>query len=195
MANENEKKTPPIHTILWRRLDTPGHEASRCYREGAFWHLAGTSVFVHDGRSSRLDYVVVCDAAWQTVSGSVRGWVGDETVVIDISVDASSHWRLNGIEIPGVAGCSDIDLNFSPSTNLRPIRRTRLAVGQDIRVAAAWLRFPSFTLERLEQRYRRLDAVTYRYESAGGAFTTELRVNAAGFVTLYPNFFEAETES
>jgi len=30
----------------------------------------------------------------------------------------------------------------------------------------------------------------YRYESGGGAFVRELTVNAAGFVTHYPDFFE-----
>ena len=86
----------------------------------------------------------------------------------------------------------DLDLNFSPSTNLLPIRRLGLVVGQEAAVQAAWLRFPSFTLEPLAQRYRRLDATTYRYESAGGEFVTELRVNAAGFVTRYPAYWDAE---
>ncbi|MGH9318200.1 MAG: putative glycolipid-binding domain-containing protein, partial [Thermoanaerobaculia bacterium] len=60
---------------------------------------------------------------------------------------------------------------------------------------AAWLRFPSFRLEPLEQLYRRVDAATYRYESAGGKFVADLEVNAAGLVTSYPNFWRAEPES
>jgi hypothetical protein len=91
-----------------------------------------------------------------------------------------------------VEGCGDLDLNFSPSTNLLPIRRLNLAVGEEARVRAAWLRFPSFALEPLEQIYRRVDTTTYRYESAGAKFVTELKVNAAGFVTRYPNFWEVE---
>jgi len=59
-------------------------------------------------------------------------------------------------------------------------------------VQAAWLRFPSFALEPLEQRYRRIDDATYRYGSAGGKFVAELRVNAAGFVTHYPNVWQVE---
>jgi hypothetical protein len=94
-----------------------------------------------------------------------------------------------------VAGCIDLDLNFSPSTNLLPIRRLDLAIGQEAEVQAAWLRFPSFTLERLEQLYRRIDVATYRYESAGGKFVTELQVNAAGFVTHYPNAWQVEAGS
>lgn len=91
-----------------------------------------------------------------------------------------------------MAGCIDLDLNFSPSTNLLPIRRLGLAIGQEAVARAAWLRFPSFTLEPLEHLYRRIDATTYRYESAGGRFVTELQVNAAGFVTYYPNFWQVE---
>lgn len=75
-------------------------------------------------------------------------------------------------------------LNFSPSTNLLPIRRLNLAIGQGAAVRAAWLRFPSFTLEPLEQVYRRIDPTTYRYESAGGRFVAELQVNDSGLVTL-----------
>ena len=160
-----------------------------------FWHLAGAAVFVHEGRACRLDYLVVCNAAWQTLSGRVTGSIGDETVEVEISVDAGGRWRLNGEECPAVAGCLDLDLNFSPSTNLLPIRRLDLSVGEEARMRAAWLRFPSFRAEPLEQIYRRRDAGTYVYESAGGTFVTELRVNSAGFVTLYPNFWQEEAGS
>ena len=88
-------------------------------------------------------------------------------------------------------GCIDVDLNFSPSTNLLPIRRLGLAVGEEAEVRAAWLRFPSFTLEPLPQLYRRLSDDTWRYESAGGAFVRDLTVNGDGFVDRYPGFFEA----
>jgi hypothetical protein len=114
-------------------------------------------------------------------------------VEIDISVDSARRWRLNGDDCAAVAGCTDLDLNFSPSTNLLPIRRLGLAVGEHAEVQAAWLRFPSFALERLDQVYRRIADETYRYESAGGAFVTEIQVNAAGFVTRYPDFWEEVT--
>ena len=57
---------------------------------------------------------------------------------------------------------------------------------------AAWLRFPSFHLEPLEQLYRRVDVATYRYESAGGRFVADLEVNADGFVIRYPDIWEVE---
>ena len=99
---------------------------------------------------------------------------------------------MNGAVVPAVEGAIDFDLNFSPSTNLLPIRRLTLAVGQEGVVRAVWLRFPGFELEPLEQVYRRLSESTYRYESAGGRFVAELSVDALGFVARYPGFCETE---
>ncbi|HEX2077699.1 MAG TPA: putative glycolipid-binding domain-containing protein [Longimicrobium sp.] len=178
------------NNILWRWMDRAGHEAARLARVGTGWHLAGTSVFVHEGEPCRLDYRVVCDAGWRTLRARVEGWVGARTVLCEIAVDGGG-WRLNGAEVQEVAGCVDVDLNFSPSTNLLPIRRLGLQIGEEGAVSAAWLRFPGFALERLDQTYRRLGERTYRYASADGAFVREIEVNEAGLVTRYPDFWEA----
>ncbi len=178
--------------MLWRRLDRPGHEVARVSLRDSGWRLDGTAVFLHEGQPCRLDYEVVCDSAWHTVSGRVAGWVGDRTVAVEIAVEGEGRWLLNGREVSAVEGCTDLDLNFSPSTNLLPIRRLRLTVGEAAEVRAAWLRFPSFALEPLAQLYRRSGATSYRYESAGGSFVAGLEVNEAGFVTLYPGFAAVE---
>ncbi|MGH7322778.1 MAG: putative glycolipid-binding domain-containing protein [Candidatus Rokuibacteriota bacterium] len=190
-----EKGSVTDQSVLWRRLDQPGHESARLFSRDAFWQVSGTAVFAHNQEPCRLDYLVVCDAEWQTLSGRVAGWVGNGTVEIELSVDPARRWRLNGTECPEVAGCIDLDLNFSPSTNVLPIRRLSLAIGHEATVRAAWLRFPGFTLEPLDQLYRRLDAATYQYESGGGRFVTELQVNAAGLVTLYPRLWQLEASA
>jgi hypothetical protein len=171
--------------MLWRRLDQPGHESARLVAQGSAWHLHGTAVFVHDQHPCRLDYAIVCNSEWQTLSARVNGWVGNATISLDIAVDAARRWWLNGTEYPAVAGCSDLDLGFSPATNVLPLRRLRLPVGQQADVRSAWLGFPAFTLEPLDQLYRRIGEATYHYESAGGQFATTLQVNAMGFVTHY----------
>lgn len=177
-------------SILWRAIYWPGHEACRLYRLAAEWRLEGTAVFLHEGRASRLSYLIACDANWQTRSAKVSGWVGDEEVNLELSVDAQQHWEVNAVAKPTVEGCIDLDLNFSPATNLLPIRRLNLAVGQQAEVNAAWLKFPSFELESLSQVYERLGEFKYRYSSRGGAFVAELIVNRSGFVTLYPQLWE-----
>ncbi len=179
-------------SILWRRVDHSGHEFARLFSRDSFWRLTGTAVFAHAGRPCWLDYLVVCDSGRESVFGRVTGWMGDEAVGVELAVAADRRWKLNGAECPDVAGCIDLDLNFSPSTNVLPIRRLNLAVGQRAEVKAAWLRFPGFALEPLDQVYHRVDRATYHYESAGGRFVAELQVNDAGFVTHYPPLWQAE---
>jgi uncharacterized protein len=179
-------------TILWRRIDVPGHETVRVYGDDDGWYLDGSSIFLWEGKSCRLEYLIECDTDWQTAFVSIDGWVGDETIAIEIDVDQGNGWTMNGEEIEEVEGCIDIDLNFSPVTNLLPIKRSNIAVGQAVDVRAAWLRFPSFKLEPLSQVYTRLSKTTYRYESGGGKFVTEIEVNETGLVTKYPDFFEIE---
>jgi hypothetical protein len=179
------------HSILWRAIEFGGHEACRLYQLDNEWRLEGTAVFSSDARPCRLSYLVVCDSSWNTLRGSVSGWVGDQEVNIEITVDAH-RWTLNGVEKPAVDGCVDLDLNFSPATNLLPIRRLNLEIEQHAEVNAAWLRFPSFELEPLAQVYTRLDEFRYRYSSGGGSFVRELTVNEVGFVTDYPGLWQVE---
>lgn len=182
-------------SILWRSLFFEGHESCQLLSSGSGWHLEGTAVFSHEQQPCRLDYQIICDEAWHTLAASIQGWVGHTSIDLKVRTDSNKDWRLNDVEQPEVAGCIDIDLNFSPSTNLLPIRRLGLAVGESGEVNAAWLRFPSFKLERLSQQYRRLGEDAYRYESAGGQFVAELKVNPSGFVIEYPNLWRAEAVS
>jgi len=101
----------------------------------------------------------------------------------------TGRWLFDGREAPDLDGCIDIDLNFSPITNMLPIRRLSLALGESAVVNAAWLRFPSFSLERLDQMYRRTGANAYHYESAGGSFHADLTVDEFGLVLDYPPFW------
>ncbi len=154
--------------------------------------LTGVAIFEHDSLPCRLDYQVICDLSWSTTSAHVSGWVGKRRVESTVTVDDGRSWKLNGNSCPEVRECTDVDLNFSPSTNLLPIRRLSLAVGERAHVRAAWLRFPGFTLEPLEQSYTRISERAYRYESAGGRFVAELQVNEAGLPTHYGNIWSSE---
>lgn len=192
---EPNNDTVPVDAILWRGFVFPGHEACRLFSLNSEWHLEGTAVFSYELQTCRLDYQIICDATWHTLFAKVAGWLDTAVVDIQIQTDPTGRWWLNDVEQSEVRDCIDIDLNFSPSTNLLPIRRLSLAVGEEVQLRAAWLRFPSFKLEPLSQSYRRLDEQAYRYESAGGQFITELKVNHSGFVIDYPGIWKAESGS
>jgi hypothetical protein len=192
---EYREDTEKIDSILWRFMVYPGHEFCRLYQQGAEWHLEGTAVFAYEHSPCRLSYEVICDASWRTLAAKVEGWVRQTRISVQIRTDQDQRWWMNEVEALEVRGCTDIDLNFSPSTNTIPIRRLNLAAGETAEVKAAWLRFPGFTLEPLEQRYQQLEEGIYRYESGGGRFVVDLRVNRAGFVNDYPGIWIAEASS
>ena len=182
-----------LTAILWRRLDQPGHEACWLSRESPSWQLVGAAVFAEAGEPCCLSYHILCTADWRTVSATVEGRVGQQSLDVEIESDGGGHWQMNGVAAPQVAGCLDIDLSFSPATNLLPIRRLGLQVGQHAAVRAAWLRFPDLDLVPLEQTYQRLGESTYRYSSSDGQFVAQLTVNAHGLVTHYEGLWQIET--
>ncbi|MEJ7847178.1 MAG: putative glycolipid-binding domain-containing protein [Pyrinomonadaceae bacterium] len=151
------------HSILWRRLDMPGHESVLVYSDEG-WYLDGAAIFLHDGKACRLEYLIKCDPEWKTGSASIDGWINDVPLNIEIDVIQGNRWHVNGEEIQAVTGAVDLDLNFSPITNTLPLRRLGLNIAESAEVRAAWLRFPSFELEPLEQTYTRLDESTYRFK-------------------------------
>jgi hypothetical protein len=179
-------------SILWRRVDTPGHESALVYGDDDGWYLDGAAVFLHESSPCRLEYMIECDLDWRTRSVSVDGWVGGDVVECEIEVSEDGIWSLNDKLVSEVDGCLDIDLNFSPITNLLPLRRLDPATGESKTVRAAWLRFPTFKLEPLDQSYTRLDASTVEYESGGGAFVRRLKVNDVGLVLEYPDYWMVE---
>ena len=179
-------------SVVWKRHDLPGHEACRVTAVESGWTIDGVAVLVEADMPCRLDYRVDCDRAWVTRTAEVRGWVGDRAVDIVVSRSASGHWQLNGATCDGFEQCVDVDLNFSPSTNMLPVRRLELEVGASAMVRAAWLRFPSFTLELLEQSYTRVEECRYRYESGGGRFVAEVTVDEMGLVVRYGELWSRE---
>jgi len=179
-------------SILWRAIYWSGHEACRLHRVESEWRLEGTAVFSYEGHPCRLTYFIACDLSWTTLRAQVSGWVHNDEVNLALSADAHRQWQLNGVTKTAVDGCIDLDLNFSPSTNLLPIRRLNLEIGQQAAVKAAWLKFPSFEFEPLPQVYTRVDEFKYRYSSGRAGLVSELTVNKSGFVTLYPGLWEVE---
>lgn len=179
-----------VESVLWRSVEWPGHESARLIEQDDSWLLQGAAAFGSEGRSCCLDYAITCSKTWSTQRARVHGWVGEQAIDIDIVVTPDQQWYLNGKLAESVSGCIDIDLNFSPSTNLLPIRRLDLGIGDEAPVRAAWLRFPSFALEPLDQIYARTDAAMYRYRSVASGFTAQLRVSPNGLVLDYEGLWE-----
>jgi hypothetical protein len=93
---------------------------------------------------------------------------------------------------PGVAGLADLDLGFTPATNLQQLRRVGLAVGEDAALEVAWLDAGATELVALPQRYRRLDRLRYDYAAPSVDYAAVLTLAASGFVADYPGLWRME---
>jgi uncharacterized protein len=188
MAHQETTMNEQSWTTLWQRLDTPGHDACVVRRLAHGWRLSGMAVFREDAGPCQLQYQVDTDAQWRSLSASVVGWLGADRIEVAISKHDDGRWVLNGVEQPQAHGCVDVDLGFTPATNLILVRRLELPLGVTVPAPAAWMEFPQLRLERLEQSYRRIDE--RRFEYRGAAYEDVLVVDEAGSIVDYPGLWK-----
>jgi hypothetical protein len=183
--------TDLIRSVLWTRRDQVSLEYFELHHSSDDVGMSGTVLTVHDNKPLRVDYLLHCDPSWRTRSVHVF-LTHDATSSKSLSLvaDDQRRWWSEGKELEAVAGCEDVDISLSPSTNTLPIRRLSLARGDSSDVVAAWIRFPELTVEPLPQRYMRTGDRLYRYSSGGGAFTADIEVDDLGLVVSYPPLWE-----
>lgn len=190
MASAKTSSGDLVRALLWRRLDVPALEHFRLWRHSDGPRLEGTIVAALDGAPLEVRYTVACSPGWETRRTWVELRTGDEVRALELKTDESGGWRLDGHRMDELAGCPDVDLGITPSTNILPIRRLTLHVGEAREVTAVWVRFPDLAVMTLPQRYTCLAERRYRYESRGGSFTAELEVDELGLVVRYGELWE-----
>lgn len=188
------KPLPPTSHMRWRRLDVLGREEARIEQTAGGWRLAGQLEAEEANVRAQLGYVIECERDWRTRRAVVTGSASGAPIRFEFSADGEGHWILNGAPLPEVDGALDIDLGFTPATNLLPIRRLDLAVGGRAAVRTAWVRFPELRVEVLEQSYEREAPRVFRYDAwvDGERFQARLDTDEFGRVLLYEGLWEAE---
>jgi uncharacterized protein len=174
--------------VFWQRTDAAGAELFRLAQGPDGARFSGTILAVPEGAPLHVEYVIECGPSFETraVSVALEGEAGRRTLALQ--VEKAGAWRRDGHVVPALAGCIDVDLGLSPSTNTLPIRRLgllELAPGTAREVTAAWIG-PGLELEALPQRYTRLDGRRFRYEGLASGFTAEIEVDEDGLVVEYP---------
>ncbi len=179
--------------MRWRRLDVPGGEEARIEQTAEGWRLTGELEVDEAATQAQLSYVIECERDWRTRRAIVTGPATGTPIQFDFAADGAGHWTLNGAPLPLVEGALDVDLGFTPATNLLPIRRLDLAVGARADVRTAWLRFPELRVEALEQSYYREAGRVFRYDALvdGERFQARLDTDDFGRVLLYEGLWEA----
>lgn len=174
----------------WRRLDGPGVDAVVVEPDGDGHRLHGAASFVGEDGPVALAYDLRLGEDWSFLRGRVSGVVGDDPLRREI-VREGAAWTLDGRPQPDVTGLVELDLWFTPATNLPTMRRLSLAVGAPAEAPVAWLRPACDALERLPQTYERLDATRVAYTAPTVGYADVLVLDDACLVRLYPGLWEA----
>lgn len=114
-----------IATAFWRRLDVPGRDAARVTETGNGYELFGQATFLDPRGPAALRYDLAPD--WVTRAGRITGFIGERTVETHI-VRTPDGWTLDGRNF-GMGEIVDLDLGFSPATNMVQLRRAHPGVG------------------------------------------------------------------
>ena len=170
----------------WCRIDLPGEDEATLVATPEGHLLSGRARFRDEPGDVDLSYAVILSDDWKTREARIDGTTATGPISMRITAEAQGGWSVDGAAVQRVKGSVDLDLGFSPSTNLISVRRLNLRVGQHAEVIAAWIPYPEFRLEPLRQLYHRVSATAYAYECPALCFRTQLTVDPDGCVTAYP---------
>jgi hypothetical protein len=180
---------------LWERLDVPGHDACRLTQLNDGWELRGTAIFVADAGPAHISYLVNCGRNWHCRFARLQGWLAHEQWDLEITRSPNGEWQVGEEKYGTMGDVVDLDLGFTPATNLLHLRRHDLPVGASADIPVAWLDLPQATLTYLPQHYERRSHNTYWYESPTTHYAAVLEMAASGFVADYPGLWRLRTES
>lgn len=152
-------------------------------------HLTGTSLTVVDGVPHEIRYSVLVDHKWRTrtVGAHVQGGPSDRRMALHS--DGAGTWSASDQPVLDLFGAEDIELAWSAATFTLPLRRLALDVGAEREVMVACVAFPDHVVSRRRRRYARVGNHRYRYESE--TTSTEITVDADGFLVSYPERWRA----
>jgi len=175
----------PIRRVIWRRVmdDNSFEDCTVAAGEDGFL-IGGHLIVGQDGLPLSAHYQILCGRDWtaqrvtieQDFDGTLRG--------LELR-RAGSGWMVDGARDARLNGCVEPDLGLTPSTNALAIHRLNLEIGQSAELKAAWVMFPTLTVEPSLQRYERLGEADYRYVNVASGFTAALTVDDLGLPIGY----------
>jgi uncharacterized protein len=181
----------PPGAAAWRHRDArDGFEVVFLHSAADGCRVDGATTAVADAEAWVVRYGIDLALDWKTGSARVacRSTAGEHEVTV--KTDGSGRWEINGAAAPALDGCLDVDLESSAMTNAFPVHRMQLEVGEHAEAPAAYVRAVDLTVERLEQRYVRLDdddgRQRYQYSAPRFGFECQLVYDEHGLVLDYP---------
>ena len=138
-----------------------------------------------------VEYRLDVPSDWITRRLEVEASGGGWRRWLSLEHDGLGRWTVDGERRDDLDGALDCDLEFSPLTNVMPIRRSGLherAGAEDF--VMAWVSVPALEVHASPQRYEHVRPGVTRFVSLDSDFQAELELDADGLVVRYPRLAE-----
>jgi hypothetical protein len=149
--------------------------------------IEGTTVGTEAGIPWSIHYTIRADAAWRVREATIIDYEGNK---LEIQVDQTGLWIINGKNHPELQGRLDLDLEASAVTNTIPVHRLALKEGERGESAAVYIRTVGLTVEQLDQTYLRLPdqkgELLFDYQAPRFGYHDTLRFGKDGLAIAYP---------
>ncbi len=178
--------------VAWRHVGArEGFEVTFVAEDNGGLCFSGTTSALEDGRAWTVSYQVIVDPmSWATRSARVSARTDAGKHALEVTTDGRGGWWLDGRPAAHLDGCLDVDLESSALTNAFPVRRLGLASGQGADAPGAYVRAEDLRVERLEQRYVRLEdqgaGRRFAYTAPAFDFRCVLAYDDSGLLLDYP---------
>jgi hypothetical protein len=167
-----------------------GFEVVFMHQDPGGMRMEGYVSAVEEGVPWAVRYTIATDGRWRTRAAHVWGRTSNGVYERTAEADGNGNWRIDGSPEPHLDGCLDLDLEASSCTNALPVRRLALEVGAAAEAPAAYVRVLGGAVERLEQRYARIEddgpGTRYDYTAPIFDFRAVLAYDPAGLILDYP---------
>ncbi len=181
----------PPRRAAWRHREArEGFEVVFLSGAASEYVMDGHSAAVEGGDAWAVHYRIRTDLSWRTREAHVTGRSDGGEHDVTLRSDGGGRWEIDGTRAPDLDGCLDVDLESSVLTNAFPVHRLGLRIGEQAEAPAAYVRAADLSVERLEQRYVRLEddagRERYHYTAPSFEFECELVYDESGLLLDYP---------
>jgi hypothetical protein len=139
-------------------------------------------------RSFDARYKIVMDQYWRIIKLTVRV-IADPVRQLVLNRGDRGIWTdAQGIVLPQLEGCQEIDISATPFTNSIPIKKMTGLKEKSFLVA--YINIPELSVTAVEQRYTKLAGEKYKYQNLSTGFSAELGFDQFGLINDYPGLFK-----
>lgn len=178
-----------MQPIIWQAVKWPATEYFTLQNNGQGRLASGCISGVRAQQPFCIHYEIAITPTWQVSSFHIRQ-EGLTPTELRLTSDLHGHWfDKDNNHIDAFDNCIDIDISLTPFTNTLPIKRLQFEANESKLLDMLYIKLPEFELQKVQQRYTRLNSHEYQYDNVTTDFTADLPFDENGILKDYPGLF------